>query len=123
MEYAAVKLTEYGYTPVKPITAGYSGSILHSGDGDSDWGELIGRELLNKAVKHNFMTGIKLWEDKCWYGVEGGKRYHRPDCPHLLKAWRKPLHTVFYELIKDGQFFGMTPCKACKPNIFSEAGV
>ena len=58
IKYVAEKLTSLGYVAVEPHTWGFWGGYILGDDKarnkeDLAWGKIVGKKLLDKAVKHN----------------------------------------------------------------------
>lgn len=55
IDFIAKKMPELGYQPIEPIRESFFGAYIIEGDedGDKDWGEVVGEELLQCAIAHN----------------------------------------------------------------------
>lgn len=55
VEFVSKKLPELGYKAVEPITESFWGAYIIRGDDgeDGEWGEIVGKELLQQAIYHN----------------------------------------------------------------------
>ena len=114
VEYVADKLSERGYEPVEPIAASYEGSmIIRDDDTEGKWAKLVGKRLIDKAIRSNFHQGIELWKDKFWFGVN--HVYHRADCPLLLEQWDQLVLHIHYSVTDNSVWQDWYPCPDCKP--------
>ena len=63
IRYISGKMPELGYVPVSPVVKGFFGAYIIDGgksDEDKEWGKIVGKDLLNKAVEHNKKLRVKM---------------------------------------------------------------
>ena len=62
MEFIVPKMKEFGYESIEPISYSFFGAHLIEGDDEDDknWGKIVGKELLEKAIEHNSKLREKL---------------------------------------------------------------
>lgn len=54
IELIAEKLPVIGYTKIEPESTGFFGGyILRKDDDGKEWEKIVGKELMEKAIKHN----------------------------------------------------------------------
>ena len=66
IEYVANKMPELGYKQINPKAFHFFGAYIIKGDDDDDkeWCKIVGKKLLNKAIKHNKTLEEKLEKDR-----------------------------------------------------------
>lgn len=112
LEYIADKLQALGYELIRPIGCYYQGaSTIRDDDRRDAWSALVGEELIDKAVKHNFMVSLR--KSKDIFIIDGV--YHTRDCQILLDAWREQVFALRWADLGSSYVSDTAPCEVCKP--------
>ena len=107
-------LESWGYKLVTPNSIGFYSESMNCIDDKSEWREVVGDALYEKAVKAGFVHWTKSCADSDYFiSVDSPKLYHRSDCPIFQKLWEWQFYTFHKESFTTERFKDYKPCPTC----------